>query len=146
MEERHYTPDEIKNILRKYYDLPGMISAEVLAVRELSDSMNEGVPSQSSRNWAHEEAQRHLKRASGLATQKRFLDDALFKMDRREKRVLQLRFMGPSEPDQRKKGFHIPPWKIISQVVGLSQTTVRGIARDVIKRLSTLPVEPVIFE
>lgn len=144
MKEEHYTSEEIKDMLRKYYDMPGMISAEFAAAREIAAS-SIGSSSSVAQKWAEEEIQRHMLCAQDLATQNRFLQDALFQLDRRQKIILQYRFMGPADPELRRKGFLIPPWKTVSSLVSLSDNQARAIMDKTIKWISQLSVKSVIF-
>lgn len=145
MKTKHYSREEIKSILKIYYDLPGKISAEFQAAQEAETTLS-AESSPIIRKFAEEELREHMRRAGVLATQNRFLQDALFRMDSREKEILKYRLMGPKDPDRRRKGFRFPSWKVIEKLIGISGSQARNIMQQSIKCLSELPVEPVTFE
>lgn len=145
MGETHYSPEEIKGMLQRYYDLPGMISAEFHAAREAAATLS-AESSPAIRKFAEEELHGHMRCAGILATQNRFLHDAFFRMNPTEQQVIKYRFMGPKDPEHRRKGYRRPPWKVIEPLIGISDSRGKQIIRETIRRLSELPVEPITFE
>lgn len=144
MEGKHYTPEEIKNMLQKYYDFPDMISAEFAAIRKINSSgVDHLTPAE--QMWAEEEIQHHMQNAQELATQHRFLQNTLPQLNQREQIMLQYRFMGPKDPARRRQGFPKLSWKAVGPLVFLSESRARDILSKTIKRLSELPVDPVKF-
>lgn len=145
MEGKHYSPEEINDMLQKYYDLPGMISAEFQAAREAAATLS-AESSPAIRKFAEEELQEHMRCAGILATQNRFLHDALFPLSPIEQEIIKYRFTGPKDPERRRKGYRRPPWKVVEKLIGMSRSQAMHIIRETIRRLSELPVEPVTFE
>lgn len=145
MEGKHYSPETLKNILQRYYDLPSMISAEFQAAHEAAKTLSAGL-SPEVQQYVGEELREHMRCAGMLATQNRFLHDALFRLNPMEQEIVKYRLMGPKDPERRRKGFRLAPWKVIAQLVGISDSQARNIMQQSMKRLSELPVEPVTFE
>lgn len=145
MEVKHYSPEEINDMLQRYYDLPGMISSEFQAAREAAATLS-AESSSAIRKFAEEELQEHMRYAGVLATQNRFLHDALFRLSPIEQEIIKYRLTGPKDPERRRKGYRRPPWKVIQRLIGMSESRGKQIMRETIQRLSELPVEPVTFE
>ena len=139
-----FTPEEIKEMLCKYYDLPAMIAEEFAAVRKAIEFLKPPC-SPDTIELVRNEIQCHMQRAVELATWKRFLHDALYKLEREERILLQYRLMGPREPELRK-GFRPLSWKSLGPLTEYSSVSqAMAVTKKAIKRLSEFPVIPVIF-
>lgn len=93
-------------ILSHYYDLPNMINDELREVRRYTRQTEPVVVS------VRENYQKH---ANALIAAKDKIKGALEQLDRVDRKIIQLKYMGPQEPQERKQwSGRSPAWKEIA--------------------------------
>lgn len=150
------TIDEVKHLLRIYYDIPTMIAEEFATIRNCRQEENKielpavnmtGMPSGKgttsdrtanqalSSQWQYyeNEVKECGKQIAQLQEQQNWLGTALNHMDPIDRQILQLAYMG--DKHNRRKAYRRPPWKEVADVVGYSESQVRAKADE---RLSQL--------
>lgn len=160
------TPEQIKRLLQRYYDIPQMIDEEWATIRHCQEERGKlsiaspnlsGMPTGKGSTGDPTAAQ--AMRGSGAyfdrqiaACQKRIIHlqeqrdwcrVALGTLGRAERRILELAFMGPKEPQARRKWTRRPPWKEIADEAGYSESQTYDIARRTIQELSALSPQEV---
>lgn len=108
--------NEVKAILRNYYDFPKLIAEEEATVRAFSGLSDD----QASREIVESCKQRISQYARNLSRCRA----ALEKLHPIDQRILELAYMGPRDP--RKDWFRRPPWKEIAAAVGYCESTTRA--------------------
>jgi hypothetical protein len=140
------TVDEVKNLLKIYYDIPTMIAEEFATIRNCEIEKNKVVlpPANISGLPGGKEKTTDLTASMALANQVRYYDDeikrctrriaelrdaknwlgvALGKLDPTDRYILQLRYMG--DPKNRKQAHkRRPTWKEIAELVHYSKSQV----------------------
>lgn len=160
------TPDQIKKLLQKYYDIPQMIDEELATIRHcqeergkfsLSSPILSGLPtgkgntSDQTANAAMRDNTVYFdrqiescrKRIARLQEQQDWCRVALGTLGLTERRILALAYLGPKDPDARKMWTRRPPWKEIADKVGYSESQTYDIARKIIQELSDLSPQEV---
>jgi hypothetical protein len=150
------TVDEVKNLLKIYYDIPQMIAEEFATIRNCEaekgkislPSVNltglpgsKGMTGDRTANMAlanparfyEQEEMRCQKRIADLQEKRNWLGVALGKLDPTDRYILELRYMG--DPQDRK--YHRrPEWKEIAGKVELSESQTRGRVRIALLQLA----------
>ena len=152
------TAEEVKNLLKIYYDIPAMISAEFATIRNCEaekdkvslPSVNlsglpggKGLPGDRTASMAlanqtryyDDEIKRCSKKIAELRDAKNWLGVALDRLDKTDRYILQLRYMG--EPQNRKYRRR-PEWKEIADKVELSERQTRERVRISLLQLMML--------
>lgn len=160
------TPDQIKKLLQKYYDIPQMIDEELATIRHcqeergkfsLSSPILSGLPtgkgstSDQTANAAMRDNTIYFdrqiescqKRIARLQEQQDWCRVALGTLGLTERRILELAYLGPKDPDARKMWTRRPPWKEIADKAGYSESQTYDIARKIIQELSDLSPQEV---
>lgn len=153
------TIDEVKHLLRIYYDIPTMIAEEFATIRNCRQEENKielpavnmtGMPSGKgktsdrtanqalSSQWQYyeNEVKECGKRIAQLQEQQNWLGTALNRMDPIDRQILQLAYMG--DKYNRRKAYRRPPWKEVADVVGYSESQVRAKAGERLSQLLQL--------
>lgn len=149
------TVDEVKKLLKVYYDIPQMIDEEWAAIRHCEDERNrislpsvnltglpggKGLPGDRTASMALADSARYYdqeimacqKRIADLQEKRNWLGVALGKLDPADRYILELRYMG--EPKNRKYRRR-PMWKEIADKTELSERQTREHARIVLLQL-----------
>lgn len=159
------TIDEVKHLLRIYYDIPTMIAEEFATIHncrqeesriELPPVNMTGMPSGKgttsdrtanqalSSQWQYyeNEVKECGKRIAQLQEQQNWLGTALSHMDPIDRQILQLAYMG--DKHNRRKAYRRPPWKEVADTVGYSESQVRARAGEKLVQLERL-ADQVVF-
>jgi hypothetical protein len=143
------TPEQIKRLLQRYYDIPQMIDEELATIRHCQEERGKfsiaspnlsGMPTGKGSTGDPTAAQamrdsgayfdRQIavcqKRIAHLQEQRDWCRVALGTLGRAERRILELAYMGPKEPQARRKWTRRPPWKEICAEVGFSDAECDG--------------------
>jgi hypothetical protein len=139
------TADEVKNLLKIYYDIPQMIDEEFAVIRHCEAEKNKialpsvnlsgmpggkGLPGDRTASMALADQARYYddeikacsRRIAELKDAKNWLGVALGKLDPTDRYILELRYMG--DPQNRK--YHRrPTWKEIAGKTELSESQTR---------------------
>lgn len=152
------TTDEIKALLKIYYDIPQMIDEEFATIRHCEEQKNtinlpsvnlsglpggKGVPGDRTANMAladparyyEEEIMNCYRRIAELREKRNWLGLALGRLDKTDRYILELRYMG--DP-QNRKYCRRPMWKEIADKTELSEGRVRERVRVAILQLMML--------
>lgn len=159
------TPQEIKKLLQKYYDLPAMIAEEQELLEELKKE--EGAVSVASPSLAglpqpkgstsdpvaraaeHEDKRLEheidacRRRIAHYREERAFCTVALATLGRAQRRILELAYLGPKDPQKRRTWVRRPYWKEIAAEVGYSESQTYTIARQALQDLSDLSPQEV---
>jgi hypothetical protein len=151
------TVDEVKNLLKIYYDIPTMIAEEFATIRNCEIEKNKVVlpPANLSGLPGGKEKTTDLTASMALANQVRYYDDeikrctrriaelrdaknwlgvALGKLDPTDRYILELRYMG--NPKNRKQAHkRRPTWKEIAELVHYSKSQTRERAKVALLQL-----------
>ena len=152
------TVDEVKSLLRIYYDIPQLIASEWAAIRHCEEEKNritlpavnltglpggKGLPRDRTASMALADPARYYdkeimgcqKRIADLTEKKNWLGVALGKLDPTDRHILEMRYMGDSV-DRR---YHRrPEWKEIAGKVELSERQTLERARIALLQLTIL--------
>jgi hypothetical protein len=143
------TAEEVKNLLKIYYDIPQMIAEEFATIRNCEAEMNKitlpsinlsglpggkGVPGDRTANMAladpscyyNEEIKRCSRRIEELRDAKNWMGVALDCLDKTDRYILKLAYMGDPDPRKRKRTYRRPPWKEIAGRVDYSESQTRA--------------------
>ncbi len=158
------TVDEVKNLLRIYYDIPQMIAEEWDTIRNCEAEKSQislpsvnltglpggkGLPGDRTASMALADQTRYYddeikacsRRIAELRDAKNWLGVALGKLDPTDRYILELRYMG----DQRNRKYRRrPEWKEIAGKVELSESQTRERARIALLQL-TMMSDQVVF-
>ena len=139
------TVDEVKNLLKTYYDIPAMVAEEWAPIRHCEAEKNKitlppvnltgmpggkGMTGDRTANMALKDQARFYekeemdcqKRIADLKEKQNWLGVALGKLDPTDRYILELRYMG----DPRKRKYQRrPTWKEIADKVELSESQTR---------------------
>lgn len=158
------TADEVKKLLKIYYDIPQMIAEEWATIRNCEAEKNrvalpsvnlsglpggKGVSSDRTASMAiadqaryyEEEIKRGHKRIAELQDAKNWLGVALGKLDPTDRYILELRYMG--DPRNRKYRRR-PTWKEIADKAELSERQTRERVRTALLQL-TMKSDQIVF-
>lgn len=143
----YLTADEVKELLKIYYDIPQMIAEEFATIRNCEAEKNritlpsvnlsgmpggKGVPGDRTASMAladqtryyEDEIARCHKRIAELREKKNWLGVALDRLDQTDRYILELAFMG--DPKKRRRSYRRPPWKEIAGKVEYSESQTRA--------------------
>ncbi|QAT49303.1 hypothetical protein EQM14_05645 [Caproiciproducens sp. NJN-50] len=149
------TANEVKNLLKIYYDIPAMISAEFATIRNCETEKNgislpsvnlSGLPGgkgltgdrtasmalANQERYYDEEIKACSRRIAELRDARNWLGVALGKLDQTDRYILELRYMG--DPKNRKYRRR-PEWKEIADKVELSESQTRERVRIALLKL-----------
>lgn len=155
------TVNEVKELLKIYYDIPQMIDEEFATIRhceEQKDRINlpsvnlsglpggKGVPGDRTANMAlanparyyDDEIMNCYRRIAALREKKNWLGLALGRLDKTDRYILELAYMGSPDPKQRHRTFRRPPWKEIADKVEYSESQTRERVRIAMLQLMML--------
>lgn len=158
------TVDEVKKLLKIYYDIPAMIDEEWATIRHCDEEKNKvalpsvnltgmpggkGMTGDRTANMAladpgryyNDEIMRCQKRIADLQEKRNWLGIALGKLDPTDRYILELRYMG--DPRNRKYRRR-PTWKEIAGKTELSEGRVRERIRIALLQL-TMQADQVVF-
>ena len=161
------TPGQVEKLLQEYYDIPQKIKGELAEIRDLEEEQQSictpapqlsGMPGGKGGHGdpvavlatkcplGYEDGiQRCRERIAELREHKNWICVALESLDRTDREILSLAYMGPQEPRERKQWTRRPPWKEIADKVGysISQTYDRARAsKQMLADLSTQTIIP----
>ncbi|MCI2161571.1 MAG: hypothetical protein LKK39_06605 [Oscillospiraceae bacterium] len=161
------TPDQIKKLLQKYYDIPQMIDEELATIRHcqeergkfsLSSPILSGLPtgkgstSDQTANAAMRDNTVYFdrqiescqKRISRLQEQQDWCRVALGTLGLTERRILELTYLGPKDPTLRKEwDGRRPAWKQIAADMHYDEDWTRKKVYGLLKELSDLSPQEV---
>lgn len=152
------TVNEVKELLKIYYDIPQMIDEEFATIRHCEEQKNtinlpsvnlsglpggKGVPGDRTANMALADQARYYedeimncyRRIAELREKRNWLGLALGRLDKTDRYILELRYMG--DPNNRKYRRR-PPWKEIADKTELSEGRVRERVRVAMLQLMML--------
>ena len=155
------TVNEVKELLKIYYDIPQMIDEEFATIRhceEQKDRINlpsvnlsglpggKGLPGDRTANMAlanparyyDDEIMNCYRRIAALREKKNWLGLALGRLDKTDRYILELAYMGSPDPKQRHRTFRRPPWKEIADKVEYSESQTRERVRIAMLQLMML--------
>ena len=158
------TADEVKKLLKIYYDIPRMIDEEWATIRHCEEEKNKitlpsvnltGLPGGKGMTGDHtasmalkdqarfyeKEEMACQKRIADLKEKQNWLGVALGKLDPTDRYILELRYMG--DPKNRKYRRR-PTWKEIAGKVELSESQTRERVRASLLQLAIL-ADQVVF-
>ncbi|MCI1966327.1 MAG: hypothetical protein LKJ17_09405 [Oscillospiraceae bacterium] len=150
------TANEVKNLLKIYYDIPTMIADEFATIRNCEIEKNKialpsvnlsGLPGGKGMvgdrtasmaladpgRYYDDEIRKCSRRIAKLREEKNWLGVALGKLDQTDRYILELRYMG----DPRNRKYHRrPTWKEIADKTDYSESRVKQMAGAAILRLA----------
>ncbi|MFU0833384.1 MAG: Sigma70-r4 domain-containing protein [Oscillospiraceae bacterium] len=155
----HLTENDVKELLKIYYDIPQMIAEEFAAIRHCEEEKNKitvqsvklsGMPVGKGRHgdqtasmalndqakYYEEEIRRCRRRIAELREKRDWLGVALGKLDKTDQYILELAYMG--DPNDRTHVYRRPPWKVIADKVEYSESRTREKARIALLNLANL--------
>lgn len=161
------TVNEIKELLKIYYDIPQMIDEEFATIRHCEAQKNtitlpsvnlsglpggKGLPGDRTANMAMANPARYYEeeiincylRIAELREKRNCLGLALGRLDKTDRYILELAYMGGQDPKQRRRTFRRPPWKEIADKVDYSESRVKQRVRISMLRLAMLSDQVVI--
>lgn len=150
------TADEVKKLLKIYYDIPDMIAEEWATIRHCESEKNEialpsvnltglpggkGMTGDRTANMALKDQARFYeqeemacqKRIADLKEKQNWLGVALGKLDPTDRYILELRYMGDSKNRKYRRRL---TWKEIADKVELSESQVRAKASERLSQLA----------
>ena len=150
---------EVKRLLGIYYDIPGMIDEEIGTIRHCQEQKGKislppvnlsgmpggkGLPGDRTATLAlgdqdklfDREIADCYRRIAALREQRAWCAAALCHLDRIDRRILELAYMGPQDPKLRARWNRRLPWQEVAAAVGYSQSHTRARAASALKRLS----------
>lgn len=162
----YMTPEQIKGLLRRYYDLPERIHQELELLHDLEQERRtvsissptlsgiptgKGMPGDPTGRAAEKgddpqvvcEMDACRKRIAQYREERAWCNIALATLGRAERRILELAYLGPKDPQKRKSWIRRPYWKEIASDVGYSESQTYAIARQAISYLSDLSTQEV---
>ncbi|WP_283608566.1 hypothetical protein [Faecalispora anaeroviscerum] len=155
------TVNEVKELLKIYYDIPQMIDEEFATIRHCEAQKNtinlpsvnlsglpggKGLPGDRTANMAlmdqakyyEDEAMNCYRRIAALREKRNWLGLALGRLDKTDRYILELAYMGSPDPKQRRRTFRRPPWKDIADKVDYSESRIKQRVRVSMLRLAML--------
>lgn len=163
------TVNEVKELLKIYYDIPQMIDEEFATIRhcvEQKDQINlpsvnlsglpggKGVPGDRTANMALADQARYYddeimncyRRIAELREKRNWLGLALGRLDKTDRYILELAYMGSPDPKQRRRTYRRPPWKEIADKVDYSESQTRARANSSLFLLLDLSAQQVLLK
>lgn len=158
------TAEEVKNLLKIYYDIPAMIASEWATIRHCGEERDKvslpsvnltglpggkGLPGDRTASMALADPARYYdkeimgcqKRIADLTEKRNWLGVALGKLDPTDRYILELRYMGdPKDRKYRRR----PTWKEIADKTELSEGRVRERVRISLLQL-VMQADQVVF-
>lgn len=157
----YLAPAQIKKLLRDYYDIPAFIAdrkkmiaeLQALGASTLQSPILTGMPKTgqgvhndptikavlASDTTANEKAIKgHLQAINAMLEKRSWLCAALATLDRTDRKLLEMLYMGPEEPKEREQFKRRPPWKEIAYELGYSESRLFARGKECIKKLSDL--------
>lgn len=154
------TVNEVKELLKIYYDIPQMIDEEFATIRHCEEQKNtinlpsvnlsglpggKGVPGDRTANMAladpsqyyEDEIMNCYRRIAALREKRNWLGLALGRLDKTDRYILELAYMGNPDP-KRRRTFRRPPWKEIADKVEYSESQTRERVRIAMLQLMML--------
>jgi hypothetical protein len=110
----HYSVDQVKEILREYNDIPGLILEQSALIENISRDTG------AAEDIRNSEIQIYQKRIEELRKTRGWVYEALNMLDRTDRKILELAYVGPSDPRQRR-GWRALKWKAIADEVNYSE-------------------------
>ena len=156
------TPNQIKRLLEEYYDLPQKSQEEETLLLLLEDGTDDvcpappnlsgmpsgkgttGDPTANAVIKCFDEAEACKNRISDYKQQFSWCRIALNTLGRAERKVLELRYMGPKDSKARAKWVRNPTWEWVAAESSYSTSEARYIARNCIQYLSNLSTQEVL--
>lgn len=161
------TPEQIKKLLSDYHDLPRRIDEEYAAAQHCYEQMEmislpsvnlsgmpggKGIPGNRTADEAlgdnsgyfEREGRRCFSRAAELKALYNWCTVALDSLDRIDRRILELAYIGPKDAKERRRWSRRPPWKTIAAEVDYSESQVRARAASALFQLSALSAQTVL--
>lgn len=158
---------EVKRLLGIYYDIPGMIDEEIGTIRHCQEQKGKislppvnlsgmpggkGLPGDRTAALAlgdqdklfDREIADCYRRIAALREQRAWCAAALCHLDRTDRRILELAYMGPQDPKLRARWNRKPLWKEIAADVEYSQSQTRSRAVCALSQLAALSGQQVI--
>lgn len=158
------TADEVKELLKIYYDIPQMIAEEFATIRNCENEKNKitlpsvnlsglpggkGVPGDKTVSMAladqtqyyEDEITRCHTRIAELREKKNWLGVALDRLEQTDRYILELAYMG--DPKKRRRSYRRPQWKEIAGKVDYSESQTRARATAALFLLSDLSEQQV---
>ena len=155
------TVNEVKELLKIYYDIPQMIDEEFATIRHCEEQKNtinlpsvnlsglpggKGLPGDRTANMALADQARYYedeimncyRRIAELREKRNWLGLALGRLDKTDRYILELAYMGDAEPSKRRRTFRRPPWKEIEDKVDYSESRVKQRVRVSMLKLAML--------
>lgn len=155
------TTEEVKNLLQIYYDIPSMIDEEFAVIRHCEEQKNQinlpsvnlsglpggkGVPGDRTANIALADQARYYedeimncyRRIAELREKRDWLGLALGRLDKTDRYILELAYMGNPDSRKRRRTFRRPPWKEVADKVDYSESRVRERVRVTLLQLTIL--------
>ena len=143
------TPEQIRRLLQRYYDIPQMIDEELETIRHCQEERGKfslqspnlsGMPtgkgstSDQTANTAMRDNYTYFdrqiafcqKRVLRLQEQYNWCHVALGTLGLTERKLLELAYLGPKDTEARKKWTRRPPWKEICAEIGFSDAECDG--------------------
>ena len=155
------TADEVKALLKIYYDIPQMIAAEFATIRNCEAEKNrislppvnlsglpggKGLPGDRTASMALANQARYYDdeikacshRIAELRAKRDWVRTALDTLDRTARQILGLAYIGPADP-ARRRGWRPPTWRQIAQKMSYSRNGAKQKAYSALFRLSKNP-------
>lgn len=155
------TVNEVKELLKIYYDIPQMIDEEFATIRHCETQKNtinlpsvnlsglpdgKGLPGDCTANMALADQAKYYdneimncyRRIAELREKRNWLGLALGRLDQTDRYILELAYLGSPDPKQRRRAFRRPPWKEIADKVDYSESQTRERVRVAILQLMML--------
>lgn len=127
----HYSTDQVKGMLCEYNDIPGLILEQSAMIKNIRQH---GV---AEKDVCEEEIARCTRRIAELRAARDRIETVLDTLDHTDRQILQLAYIGPSDP-VRRRGWRPPTWKEIAVKVDYSESRVKQRAQAALKRLSEI--------
>lgn len=160
--------EEIKDLLMRYYDIPCEIRECIQDLQDISDEEQRicypspnltGIPGG---KGTHGDPTAKTALSFGLLqndprvtmitakieklrNEQNWLFIALDGLDRMERKVLELAYMGPRKTDERKRWNRLPTWKEIAYQTGYSESHIIEKAHRLLEKLSDLSFQQAIL-
>lgn len=158
------TVNEVKELLKIYYDIPQMIAEEFATIRNCEAEKNKislssvnlsGLPGSKGvagdrtasmalsdqRRYYEEEIKRCSCRIADLRQKREFIRTAMSRLDRTDRQIIKLAYVGPTNFSRRF--WRAPTWKEIAVEVKYSESQARARASTALLLLSDLSKQAV---
>jgi len=159
------TAEEVKELLKDYYDIPQKIAEEFATIRNCEAEKNritlpsvnlsglpggKGLPGDRTASMAlsdeskyyDDEIRKCHRRIAAWQEKKNWLDVALDRLDKTDRYILELAYMG--NPKHRGRTYRRPPWKEIAAKVDYSESQTRARVTEALFQLSAISEQLVI--